>query len=720
QINEQLYLAGKINFQEYAKNLYYYSQIERQPTTTTTTAYVGMYRPHNARTGALSEIEYYEHTGFKLGEDYRQTKTELVQSLGVSESDIKLTKKEEEDIVAHYLKARYPWSSEKEREASIRETSLLAEKGVLRRQFEVSNLGISESTLQEYIDIKRTRPEITFPEFAYEKTIGSKSEIEKFSLGLFSQQALGFYQLGKHLNIKNEYLDLLSIAQQYKPAIEHDVVHAFVPFKKGDVAFNVGVGTGLAIDIVTLKGVVSSAIKYAKTPTTFVAFGSELRTGKFPTFRDITVHARKIGKVEYVRQSVNPLNIPATVKATIKDIKATLKGEVLEREISKVTKNVRAHITETLESAPIARTPTPKVKVEVSKQPIMRVDTEKGLVKTNILLGPLKEAKKDIEARLEDVKSTVREIRQSSTNNIYQPTKPLRELPSINLPKYSLRKETTTTKTALSNVSTEEIKALKRELKLDIERASFRVDEPKPVQAKEPTLTPSSPTPPSEVSLPKPPDVVVQTKTNKSVLTTLDKEIQKIHEQMNMIRRRYKIETEYDIVRYPPFAKINIPRLPYSMPRTNIDVRAEMRQFESMRRRLGITSSTTTIPDTVPRFRIDEGQRTRDTPRDTPITTPTIPAPPKPTETDTTITTIREIYIPKFTRSTKVESLSAVKLEPIKLTTMKANLKLDIPPMRFGASYPKLPNVRTTSALKFPRKKKIQTEIFTYRLTLPF
>ena len=76
-------------------------------TTTTTRTSVGMLRHPSERTGALSELEYFEYTSQKIGESYQTTKQEAFQALGVKDQDIKLTKEEEERLVQAYIDLRY-------------------------------------------------------------------------------------------------------------------------------------------------------------------------------------------------------------------------------------------------------------------------------------------------------------------------------------------------------------------------------------------------------------------------------------------------------------------------------------------------------------------------------------------------------------------------------------------------------------------------------------
>lgn len=70
-----------------------------QSTSSSYRVSVGMIRSDPLRSGgALSEAEYFAVTGQKLGEDYRQTKAEVLSAAGLSPSDVRLTKVEEEKV----------------------------------------------------------------------------------------------------------------------------------------------------------------------------------------------------------------------------------------------------------------------------------------------------------------------------------------------------------------------------------------------------------------------------------------------------------------------------------------------------------------------------------------------------------------------------------------------------------------------------------------------
>lgn len=263
------------------------SQSSSSPSSTT--VYVGMYRPPGERYGALSELEYLEYTGYKLGEDDEQVKREALEAFGVSDKDIKLTKQEERELIESYLDYRYKSIFGERSLAQApsiqtlqRDITLIAEKGMLRSTFEKHDLKISEETLSRYIEKKRELPEIdfesyTFPQFAYEETIASRKPHEQFGIGLFTQQGLGFYEIGKTItkpfgiDIRNEYADLLTVAQSYKPLIPYEshpllgVAHGFAPYQQTkDDFYNVGVTTGIFLDIITLRAAIKgtwSAIK---------------------------------------------------------------------------------------------------------------------------------------------------------------------------------------------------------------------------------------------------------------------------------------------------------------------------------------------------------------------------------------------------------------------------------------------------------------------------
>jgi hypothetical protein len=715
--NTQAYLA-------YVASQNQQSQSQQQvSSSTTTTAYVGMYRPFAERKGALSEIEYLEYTGHELGETYQQTKQEALSALGVKESDVKLTKQEEERLVQAYVDIRYQSLLGMSEDKSLipgkesisklsQSMSLIAEKGMLRQEIEKQGLAISEQTLQEYITSKEQRPDLTFPQFAYEKTIGSRSDIEKVGLGLFAQQALGFYDLGKYIGLpRQEYLDLMSIGLSYKPMIENQIIQGFIPFQRNELAFNIGVGIGIAIDIITLRGVAKSTIGFAKAPKTLDAFLStsklELGLKDFTAFyRDIGIKAEKMSTKQFITQSLNPINIARGVKedisSFIKEIRDPMQREVnklispgMQAEVREVITEVKPSLKEVQEAGFIPGKYEGKI--------VERVETPKGLSeRSNIIFSPRFESK-PTEYKVESIKEFFEGVKSDLklSKDVYQYERKGDVKLVAEEMKVSAPKPTTTSITAIDK----EVRKLKQELQKDI--ADYYL--PSSEKAKPKDITP--------IEVPK----FEPASTSKSGLTTvlkqekvvdayaqdiarINKELEKQLGEIRARARRPKFEVEYEVIRYPHGVKPIMPTLPKSMskaePRIDVDIGVRSGYKELAKEITKVSNITKQRPQVD--MKIESLPRS---PLDIKPEIPTASIPKTAMRSDTQM--ILKV-------SSKPMALEATRLRGLELPKLKYDVYQLTKPRGYGFIPPKYDFTSRRSKSKYGKASLGEVEIFKY------
>jgi hypothetical protein len=716
--NTQAYLAYVASQNQQAQ-----SQQQVSSSSTTTTAYVGMYRPFAERKGALSEIEYLEYTGHKLGETYQQTKQEALSALGVKQSDIKLTKQEEERLVQAYVDIRYQSLLGMPEDKSLipgkesisklsQSMSLIAEKGMLRQEIEKQGLAISEQTLQEYITSKEQRPDLTFPQFAYEKTIGSRSDIEKVGLGLFAQQALGFYDLGKYIGLpRQEYLDLMSIGLSYKPMIENQIIQGFIPFQRNELAFNIGVGIGIAIDIITLRGIAKDIVGFAKAPKTLDAFLStsklELGLKDFTAFyRDIGIKAEKMSTKQFITQSLNPINIARGIKedisSFIKEIRDPMQRGVnklispgMQAEVREVITEVKPSLKEVQEAGFIPGKYEGKI--------VERVETPKGLSeRSNIIFSPRFESK-PTEYKVESIKEFFEGVKSDLklSKDVYQYERKGDVKLVAEEMKVSAPKPTTTSITAIDK----EVRKLKQELQKDI--ADYYL--PSSEKAKPKDITP--------IEVPK----FEPASTSKSGLTTvlkqekvvdayaqdimrINKELEKQLGEIRARARRPKFEVEYEVIRYPHGVKPIMPTLPKSMskaePRIDVDIGVRSGYKELAKEITKVSNITKQRPQVD--MKIESLPRS---PLDIKPEIPTASIPKTAMRSDTQM--ILKV-------SSKPMALEATRLRGLELPKLKYDVYQLTKPRGYGFIPPKYDFTSRRSKSKYGKASLGEVEIFKY------
>jgi hypothetical protein len=715
--NTQAYLA-------YVASQNQQAQTQQQvSSSTTTTAHVGMYRPPSERRGALSEIEYLEYTGQKIGESYQQTKQEALSALGVKQSDIKLTKPEEERLVQAYTDIRYQSLVGMPEDKSLipgkepisklsQSMALTAEKGMLRQEIEKQGLAISEQTLQEYISSKEQRPDLTFPQFAYEKTIASRSDIEKVGLGLFAQQALGFYDLGKHVGLpRQEYLDLMSIGLSHKPMIDTPIIHGFVPFQKHDLAFNIGVGIGTAIDIITLRGVAKSTIGFAKAPKTLDAFLStsklELGLKDFTaTYRDIGIKAEKMSTKQFITQSLNPINIARGIK---EDISSFVKGirDPMQREVNRlISPGMQAEVREVVTEVK----PSLKEVQEAGFIPgkyegkiVERVETPKGLSeRSNIIFSPRFESK-PTEYKVESIKEFFEGVKSDLklSKDVYHyerrgDVKLVAEETKVSAPK-----PTTTSTTAIDK----EVRRLKQELQKDI--ADYYLPSSEKAKPKDITTIEVPKFEPISASTSKSGLVIKQEKVIDAYaqdITRINKELEKQLGEIRARARRPKFEVEYEVIRYPHGFKPIMPTLPKSMPKAEAKIDVD----------IGVRSGYKELAKEIARVSNITKQRPQVDMKIEPLPRSPLDIKPEIPTASTPKTAMRSDTQMILKVSSKPMALEATRLRGLELPKLRYDMYQLTRPRGYGFIPPKYDFTSRRSKSKYGKASLGEVEIFKY------